>query len=54
MAVLCHIFSCSWCMYELEQQFLFEVVDIFRKVDVSFEGVAVRRIYLDLDRLLFK
>ena len=40
-------------MYEPEQQFSFEVFDNFSKVYVSVEDLAVRRMYVDQDRLLF-
>ena len=39
--------------YEPEQQFSFEVFDTFSKVHVSVEDLAVRRMHVDPDRLLF-
>ena len=39
--------------YEPEHQFSFEVIDNFSKVYVSVEDLAVRRMHVDPDRLLF-
>ena len=39
--------------YETEHQFSFEVFDNFSKVYVSVEDLAVRRMHVDPDRLLF-
>ena len=39
--------------YETERQFSFEVFDHFSKVYVSSEDLAVRRMHVDPDRLLF-
>ena len=36
-----------------EQQFSFEVFDNVSKVYVSVEDLVVRRMFVDLDRLLF-
>ena len=43
----------SKCLYESEQKFSFEVFDDFSKGYVSVENLAVRRMYFDLDRILF-